>query len=296
LFFGLKEALDIIAEEGLENVFARHARHAEATRRAVRAWGLDTVCAEPSEYSQSVTAVVVPEGRSADGLRKLTIDMAVDPDHPLREKAEEGLAALAWDMQHDPAMRAKVEGWKNEVIANKAVTDWVGGLWETSRAGLLKAARDPDAAMAGKFGEALRQLGETLQQDARLNKAINQFSRRAVVGMVASYGSGIVTLVSETVRGSVTGRAAFGVQETTFRGSWFRGPCSGFGFPVPSSTARSPGSSPGFSGRKWPRRPLTERRRRSWRLRPWSSCPTRCGSTRDRGSETAEAYGSRLRA
>jgi uncharacterized membrane-anchored protein YjiN (DUF445 family) len=136
-----------------------------------------------------------------DGLRKLTIDMAVDPDHPLREKAEEGLAALAWDMQHDPEMRARVEGWKNEIIANKAVTDWVGGLWETSRAGLLKAARDPDAAMAGKFGEALRQLGETLQQDARLNKAINQFARRAVVGMVASYGTGIVTLVSETVRG-----------------------------------------------------------------------------------------------
>src|SRR5687768_899736 len=136
-----------------------------------------------------------------DGLRKLTIDMAVDPDHPLREKAEEGLAALAWDMQHDADMRAKVEGWKNEIIANKAVTDWVGGLWETSRAGLLRAARDPAAAMAGKFGEALRQLGETLQQDARLNKAINQFARRAVVGMVASYGSGIVKLVSVTVRG-----------------------------------------------------------------------------------------------
>jgi uncharacterized membrane-anchored protein YjiN (DUF445 family) len=136
-----------------------------------------------------------------DGLRKLTIDMAVDPDHPLREKAEEGLAALAWDMQHDPDMRARVEDWKNEIIANKAVTDWVGGLWENSRAGLLKAARDPDAVMAGKFGEALKQLGETLQQDARLNKAINQFARRAVVGVVASYGSGIVTLVSETVRG-----------------------------------------------------------------------------------------------
>jgi uncharacterized membrane-anchored protein YjiN (DUF445 family) len=136
-----------------------------------------------------------------DGLRKLTIDMAVDPDHPLREKAEEGLAALAWDMQHDPAMRAKVEGWKNEIIANQAVTDWVGGLWETGRAGMLRAARDPDAVMAGRFGEALKQLGATLQQDARLNRAINLFARRSVVGMVATYGSGIVTLVSETVRG-----------------------------------------------------------------------------------------------
>jgi uncharacterized membrane-anchored protein YjiN (DUF445 family) len=136
-----------------------------------------------------------------DGLRKLTIDMAVDPDHPLREKAEEGLAVLAWDMQHDPAMRAKVEGWKNEIIANQAVTDWVGGVWENSRAGMLRAARDPEAVMAGRFGEALKQLGGTLQQDAALNRAINLFARRSVVGMVATYGSGIVTLVSETVRG-----------------------------------------------------------------------------------------------
>ncbi|HEY1384781.1 MAG TPA: aminotransferase class V-fold PLP-dependent enzyme [Dongiaceae bacterium] len=74
LFFGLKESLDMIEEEGLENVFARHARHAEATRRAVRAWGLDTVCAEPNEYSQSVTAVFVPEGHSADGLRRTILE------------------------------------------------------------------------------------------------------------------------------------------------------------------------------------------------------------------------------
>ena len=74
LFFGLKEALDMIAEEGLENVFARHARHAEATRRAVRAWGLETVCAEPTEYSQSVTAVFAPEGHSADRLRQAILE------------------------------------------------------------------------------------------------------------------------------------------------------------------------------------------------------------------------------
>jgi len=145
-----------------------------------------------------------------DGLRKLTIDMALDPKHPLRAKAEEALAALAWDMQYDAEMRLKVEGVKSEIIANKAVTDWVGGLWENSRAGLLRAARDPDAAMAGRFGEALRQLGDTLQQDMRLKRAINQFARRAVVGAVATYGGGIVTLVSETVRGwdarTITGR------------------------------------------------------------------------------------------
>ncbi|HEX2762438.1 MAG TPA: DUF445 domain-containing protein [Allosphingosinicella sp.] len=136
-----------------------------------------------------------------EGLRKLTIDMAVDPAHPLRAKAEEALAALAWDMRFDPEMQAKVEGWKNEIIANEAVTNWLGGLWESSRAALLKGARDPEAAMAGRFGETLTQLGETLQQDQRLNRAINQFARRLVVGTAATYGAGIVTLVSDTVRG-----------------------------------------------------------------------------------------------
>ena len=81
------------------------------------------------------------------------------------------------------------------------MTDWVGSLWENSRAALLKAARDPEAAMAGRFGEALRQLGETVEQDPRLKRAINLFARRAVVGTVASYGDGIVTLVSDTIRG-----------------------------------------------------------------------------------------------
>jgi uncharacterized membrane-anchored protein YjiN (DUF445 family) len=135
-----------------------------------------------------------------DGLRRLTIDMAVDPHHPLRAKAEEGLARLAAGLRADPELQARVEGWKEEMIENEAVAGWIGGVWENSRAGLLKGARDPEAALAGKFGEALRQLGETLQQEPRLKAAINQFARRATVGMVASYGDGIVTLVSDTVR------------------------------------------------------------------------------------------------
>jgi len=145
-----------------------------------------------------------------DGLRRLSIDMAVDVDHPLRKKAEEGLAKLARDLVDDLALRARVEQVKNEIIANKAVTAWIDGLWERSRAGLLNAVRSPERAWAGKFGEAMQQLGATLQEDARLNAAVNQFARRAAVGLSARYGSGIVTLVSETVRGwdarTVTGR------------------------------------------------------------------------------------------
>jgi uncharacterized membrane-anchored protein YjiN (DUF445 family) len=145
-----------------------------------------------------------------DGLRKLLTEMGEDRDHPLRAKAEEGLAALAHDLQHDPEMRAKVSRWKDEIIANPAVATWIDGLWRGARVGLLRAARDPGAAMAGRFGEALRQLGATLQEDVGLRRALNQFARRATVGAVAAYGDGIVKLVSETIRGwdaeTVTGR------------------------------------------------------------------------------------------
>jgi len=69
LLYGLREALAMLAEEGLENVFARHQRHGEAARRAVRAWGLEVLCLEPAEYSGSLTAVLMPAGHDADALR-----------------------------------------------------------------------------------------------------------------------------------------------------------------------------------------------------------------------------------
>jgi alanine-glyoxylate transaminase/serine-glyoxylate transaminase/serine-pyruvate transaminase len=69
LLFGLREALAMLEEEGLDNVFARHARHAAATRAAVRAWGLDILCQEPREYSNVLTAVLMPGGHDADRLR-----------------------------------------------------------------------------------------------------------------------------------------------------------------------------------------------------------------------------------
>ncbi len=70
LLYGLHEALAMLREEGLPNVLARHARHAEATRRAVRGWGLEVLCRDPAEYSGSLTAVLLPEGHDADLLRK----------------------------------------------------------------------------------------------------------------------------------------------------------------------------------------------------------------------------------
>ncbi|MCV0429735.1 MAG: aminotransferase class V-fold PLP-dependent enzyme [Roseibium sp.] len=74
MLYGLVEAIAMLHDEGLDNVFARHARHGEAARKAVAAWGLETVCSKPSDYSGSLTAVFVPEGHSADGFRKTTLD------------------------------------------------------------------------------------------------------------------------------------------------------------------------------------------------------------------------------
>ena len=75
LLYGLREALRmLLEEEGLENVFARHQRHAEATRRAVRAWGLEVLARNPAEYSASLTAVLMPAGHDADRVRKLILE------------------------------------------------------------------------------------------------------------------------------------------------------------------------------------------------------------------------------
>ncbi len=74
LLFGLRESIRMLLEEGLDNVFARHRRYAEATRRAVRAWELELLCRNPEEYSPSLTAVLMPEGHNADAFRKLVLE------------------------------------------------------------------------------------------------------------------------------------------------------------------------------------------------------------------------------
>ena len=74
LLYGLLEACDMLMEEGMENVFSRHERHAEATRRAVRTWGLEIQCSEPKEYSPVLTGVIMPEGHDADALRDVVLE------------------------------------------------------------------------------------------------------------------------------------------------------------------------------------------------------------------------------
>jgi len=145
-----------------------------------------------------------------DGLYRLLAEILVDPDHPLRRKVEEGLASLAHDLQHDPAMRAKVERMKNDLLANPALGNWWMGVWERIRRALIDMARNPDAALAGQLGASLAELGANLRDDPVLQLQVNRFARRTIVGVVSRYGGQIVRLVSDTVKrwdaGTITDR------------------------------------------------------------------------------------------
>ena len=74
LIYGLRESLRLLMAEGLDNVFARHERHGEAARRAVRAWGVEVLCLDPAEYSPVLTTVLMPDGHSADAYRAAVLD------------------------------------------------------------------------------------------------------------------------------------------------------------------------------------------------------------------------------
>ncbi|WP_426265654.1 DUF445 domain-containing protein [Sphingomonas sp. LHG3443-2] len=136
-----------------------------------------------------------------DGLRKLTLEVSTDPDHPMRGKMVEALSSLAEDLQQKPETRARVEAWKEDLLANRSVAQWLDRLWQKGRASIIAAARDSDAVLAGRMGEVLRSAGTTLESDPRIRRAVNQFVRRAAAGMAASYGGSIVSLVSDTIRG-----------------------------------------------------------------------------------------------
>lgn len=135
-----------------------------------------------------------------DGLYRLLAEVLIDPEHPLRHKVEDGLANLARDLQHDPAMRERIESMKRDLIENPAVAEWWMGVWERMRQSMIARARDAGAGMGGEMREMLSELGTALRSDDRLQLQINRFARRTAVGLATRYGGEIVTLVSETVR------------------------------------------------------------------------------------------------
>src|SRR3546814_10353345 len=107
------------------------------------------------------------------GLKKRFDEMETDPAQPVRLKAEGMLASLSADLQNDSDTRARVERMKLEVIDNPAVGQWLEGLWDTARAGLLRMVQSfAPVPATGGFADALRGLGHSLETDERLNGAV----------------------------------------------------------------------------------------------------------------------------
>ena len=135
-----------------------------------------------------------------DGLYKLLAEVLVDPQHPLRDKIEEGLHALATGMREDPEMQARVERMKVELLHNPAIAEWWQSVWERIRARLIASIRTSGGTGGGYLGETLAELGGALRDDVRLQRQVNRFARRTAVGIAQRHGDQIVQLVSETVR------------------------------------------------------------------------------------------------
>src|SRR6185503_14602932 len=103
-----------------------------------------------------------------EGLRKLTVEMSTDPAHPVRIKIEEALAQLANDLQTRPETRERVESIKEQLLDNKSVSVWLDTIWQKGREAIIRAARNPDAVLAGKLGEVMKSMGGTLEKDTRI--------------------------------------------------------------------------------------------------------------------------------
>lgn len=136
-----------------------------------------------------------------EALRRLLGEMSQDPEHPLRLKVMVGLKDLAFDLQFASDTQRRVETLKLEMIENPELGGFLDGIWANAKSSLRRSLADPQQALAGKLGQAARQLGETIDGDPALQRALNTYARRAIVGVVADYGDELVRIVSDTVRG-----------------------------------------------------------------------------------------------
>ncbi|MGL4543799.1 MAG: DUF445 family protein, partial [Polymorphobacter sp.] len=186
-------------------------RHEPVVDVAIQ-WAARTLDAEESTIRELVTdrttwllRLASVDDRLADSivdaLRRLLIEVAASPEHPLRLKITEGLRDFAFDLRHLPRVQAKVEAIKLDLVDNPALGDWLDGLWGNARAALVDAINNPEATLGGGFGATLRDFGARLEGDTALRHAVNVYARRAGVGLVNDYGDAIVALISDTIRG-----------------------------------------------------------------------------------------------
>jgi uncharacterized membrane-anchored protein YjiN (DUF445 family) len=138
-----------------------------------------------------------------EGIRNLLSEIAADPDHTLRARLETSLHDWATALRDDPEARVPVEAFKRDLIDNPALGRWIGELWDSARAGMVRRLEAPDQGAEGgsRMIEALAAIGQRIETDAVLRASLNKQLRRLAIGVVNRYGEGIVGLVSATVRG-----------------------------------------------------------------------------------------------
>ena len=174
-------------------------------------WGLATLSSQApairdmvSENTTWLLRLISVDERVSDslidGMRRLLHEMRHDAHHPLRAKVADSLRTWAFDLRHFPESQAKIEAFKDDLIANPAMGQWLAGLWDSASAAMVTSLNTPDALPSGKLRPAMRALGDRIAADASLRGAINLTLRRAAVGLVNDYGDAIVSLVSDTVR------------------------------------------------------------------------------------------------
>ncbi len=150
-------------------------------------WLLRLAGADESMSSTMITSV-----------QRLLVEIRHDPDHPVRLRLAEALAQWTFDLRHFPEAQARVEGFKDDLLANPAMAGWVKGLWDGARTALATSLKDDSG---NRLGGALAALGTRIADDAALQRSLNTALRRAVAGLAREHGDSIVKLVSETVRG-----------------------------------------------------------------------------------------------
>jgi uncharacterized membrane-anchored protein YjiN (DUF445 family) len=130
-------------------------------------------------------------------VQRLLVEIKHDPWHPVRQRLVDAFKQWTFDLRHFPESQARVEGFKDDLLANPAMGSWVQGLWDAARGALATSLKQPGE---NRLGGALVALGNRIEGDDALKAGLNTALRRAVAGLAKTHGDEIVKLVSETVR------------------------------------------------------------------------------------------------
>ncbi len=192
----LGQALRVMLKDGrhrpvLDQLIAWAGRTLDSEEQLVRAM--------VEERTSWLLKLVGVDERIADellkGLRGLLADLAADPRHPVRKKAEAALRRFSRELQHDALTKAKVERLKAELLDNPAVADWLEAIFERMKHGLH------DLVFGDGFAAIGRSMAHALRTDPSLALAVNELARRGVVDVATNHGAAIVAIVSDTVKG-----------------------------------------------------------------------------------------------